>query len=229
MKLLIVFATPAEAAGLCNFLGLRQLPEGEIIHKDYKSIQVSLLCSGVGMIRTTFHLSRILVSKRFDLAINIGVCGSFQRSVMLGEVVNVKSDFFSEFGAEDGEEWLSAFAMGLEDANRNPYKDGKLIATGLQKVKSVRHLEQVSGITVNRVHGNEESINRVTSEFHPDIESMEGAAFLFSCLCENIACLQIRSVSNYVEKRNKDNWEMNLAIENLNNYIVEMLEEIPHP
>ena len=55
---------------------------------------------------------------------------------------------------------------------------------------------------------------------------MEGAAFLFCCMKENIPCVQIRSISNFVEKRNKDNWNIPLAIENLHKEIIKILEAI---
>ena len=44
---------------------------------------------------------------------------------------------------------------------------------------------------------------------------MEGAAFFYVCLCENIPFLQIRAISNYVEQRNEKNWNIPLAIKNL--------------
>jgi len=44
---------------------------------------------------------------------------------------------------------------------------------------------------------------------------MEGAAFFYACLLEGITCTQIRTISNKVEKRNKDNWDIPLAVKNL--------------
>ncbi|KKO19734.1 MAG: hypothetical protein BROFUL_01556 [Candidatus Brocadia fulgida] len=45
---------------------------------------------------------------------------------------------------------------------------------------------------------------------------MEGAAFFYACLMERIPCLQIRTISNYIEDRNKGRWNVPLAIDNLN-------------
>ncbi|HEY9083244.1 MAG TPA: hypothetical protein VIN73_07910, partial [Vicingaceae bacterium] len=73
----------------------------------------------------------------------------------------------------------------------------------------------VKGITVNTTHGDETSIAKVKNLFHPQVESMEGAAFLYACLLEGISCLQIRAISNKVERRNKDNWDIKLAVKNL--------------
>ena len=45
---------------------------------------------------------------------------------------------------------------------------------------------------------------------------MEGATVFKVCEEMNIPCIQIRSISNKVEKRNKENWNLDLAISNLN-------------
>jgi futalosine hydrolase len=55
---------------------------------------------------------------------------------------------------------------------------------------------------------------------------MEGAAFMFACDQERIPYLQVRAVSNLVEKRNRDRWNIPLAIENLNKKIIEFLDSI---
>ena len=44
---------------------------------------------------------------------------------------------------------------------------------------------------------------------------MEGAAFFYACLFEGITCSQIRTISNRVEKRNRDNWDIPLAVKDL--------------
>ena len=45
---------------------------------------------------------------------------------------------------------------------------------------------------------------------------MEGAACMMVCQKFNIPSLQIRSISNFIEERNKEKWNLSLAIKNLN-------------
>ena len=68
---------------------------------------------------------------------------------------------------------------------------------------------------MNTVHGNMASIEKVIKKYKPEIESMEGAAFFYVCEKENIPSIQLRAISNYVERRNKDNWNIPLALQNL--------------
>jgi futalosine hydrolase len=55
---------------------------------------------------------------------------------------------------------------------------------------------------------------------------MEGAAFFYACQQVNARCIQIRAVSNYVEKRNRDNWQIGLAIKNLNTFAIDLIDAI---
>jgi futalosine hydrolase len=52
---------------------------------------------------------------------------------------------------------------------------------------------------------------------------MEGAAFHYVCLQEEIPFIQLRSVSNYVGERNKSKWQIKKAVENLNKELLNLI------
>jgi len=54
---------------------------------------------------------------------------------------------------------------------------------------------------------------------------MEGAAFHYACLKEKVPYAEIRSISNYVEKRDRSKWNIPLAIKNLNDFFIVLLNE----
>jgi futalosine hydrolase len=55
---------------------------------------------------------------------------------------------------------------------------------------------------------------------------MEGAAFFYACRQMNVHGMQIRAVSNYVEKRNREAWNIGLAIKNLNTFAIDLVSRI---
>ena len=55
---------------------------------------------------------------------------------------------------------------------------------------------------------------------------MEGAAVFKVCNEFSVPCIQIRAISNNVEKRNKENWNMPLAIRNLNKQVAKIIMEL---
>ncbi|MEO6851083.1 MAG: futalosine hydrolase, partial [Mucilaginibacter sp.] len=164
-------------------------------------------------------LGRHLAKHSYDLAINLGIAGSFDRDIALGEVVEVVEDRLSELGAEDDDAFLSISELG--------FGESVFKATAqLSDWDPQLNLKKVKAITVNTVHGHLSNISKLTNRLQPQLESMEGAAFFYACKEAGVPCLQIRAVSNYVEKRNRDNWQIGLAIKNLNSFAAEFLKTI---
>ena len=211
MKILFVCATPAEAV----LPGVNPDDSIGTVHKlTHTSHQMDVLITGAGMVATTYHLGRRLLMEQYDLAVNVGICGTFSESLM-GKTVNVKQDCFGDFGAEDHEEFLDVFQLGLMNADDFPFKNGWMYTDAKMEIESLNKLPQVKGVTVNTGSGNNENINKLKAKYNADIESMEGAAFIYCCKMNNVPCLQIRSVSNYIEKRNRNSWQIEPALNNL--------------
>src|ERR1043165_8406077 len=104
MKILIVSATRYESAPIMEQLkDLRH--DGRVSTGTYNDHELHFLVTGVGMTATAYYTGKIL-NDSYDLAINAGVCGSFNRNLEIGTVVNVYEDQFSELGAEDGDSFL---------------------------------------------------------------------------------------------------------------------------
>jgi len=74
------------------------------------------------------------------------------------------------------------------------------------------------------VHGNERAIGEVRARHQPDVESMEGAAFMYACLVAGVPFAQVRAVSNVVERRNRAAWKLGEAISALGATAVQLLE-----
>lgn len=206
MKPLVVVATHAEIAPLLNHF---KLTKSHFTQSD----KFDVLITGVGMTATAFALGKHLLPN-YNLVLNIGIAGSLAKNIPLGSLVNITKDTFAELGAENDKSFLTINQMGFGENTFYAKSDIKI------------NLPTVSAITVNKVHGEENSIEQVKALFNPQCESMEGAAVLFACAQENIECLQIRSISNYVEKRNKERWEIGLAIKNLNDWAITFLEAL---
>lgn len=217
MNILIVSATEFEVKPLCDYLGISQiLPGLNVSDNLIEDHELKVLITGVGMVNTAFSMGRYS-NTLYDLVLNVGVCGAFDKALKLGDVVQVTEDVLSELGAEDGDTFLTYDKLNLP----GEYKFKGYLSNSFPQIDA---LKKVKGITVNTVHGNEISINKVKTLFNPDVESMEGAAFLSSCKRAGNNYTQIRAVSNYVEKRDKSKWQMALAIKNLNDFLIDFVK-----
>lgn len=173
-----------------------------------------VLITGVGMVATSYHLGVQLHVKKYDLLINAGIAGSFDFSLSLGAVFQIKEDCFADIGAEDDDKFLSLDELKLGKTAYTAYGNLQLdIATA-------------TAVTVNTVHGNKANITAFQSRLNGSLESMEGAAVFYVCEAAKQKVVQIRSISNYVETRNRNAWEIPLAIKNLNECLYHMIPNV---
>lgn len=223
MNILLVSATSKEIEPLLAGMRLVEKREGHITAYSGKNLEMDVLLTGVGMVATAYWTGRALASRSYDVAVNAGICGSFDRRIPIGEVVHITEDSFPEMGAENGEYFLSLIDLDLLGRDEFPFTNGILENRDKFDHPALDSLRKVKGITVNSVHGHAQSIEKMLEKIQPDVETMEGAAFLYACQSIGLRCLQLRSVSNYVETRNRSAWNIPLAIRKLNLTLSELI------
>ncbi len=214
MKMLVVAATEAEVAPFTAYLHTSGMAG------------VTVLTSGVGMMATAYSLTKHLSNYNYDLALQVGVAGSYDDLLALGDLVLVATEQYGDLGAEDHDNYIDIFEMGLLSENSVPHTDGKLTDAPSPFLDKIT-LPHVSGLTVNTTSGNEHTIKRRRTKFNCQVETMEGAAFHYVCLREGVPFAQVRAISNYVTPRDKSVWKMKEAIGNLNRWLIDFIERTP--
>ncbi len=222
MTILLVAATLPEVRPLLDALGPHTTgphtttAAARLQHLATPSgTRVDLLVTGVGVVATATWCARALAARPYDVALNVGVCGSFAPAFPPGTVVHVVSEQLPELGAEDGDTFLPLQQLGLLGEDEDPWRGGRLRCATPPANAVLAALPQAHGITVNCAHGDEASIARLLARLSPDVESMEGAAFMYACLTAGAPFAQVRAVSNVVERRNRAAWQLGPAIANL--------------
>lgn len=205
MKILIVIATKGELGSISSIKKLQT---------DFPNLE--FLITGIGMVKTTYFLTDAIQKSKPDFILNIGICGSFSKQFPIGSIVNVDSEQFADFGIDNNGKFIPI------------HEKDKISSSGILKndfAKKIK-LPLVNGITVNTVNGQKKIIKKVIENFHPDVESMEGAAIFYVCLMNKIPFAEIRSVSNFVAPRIESNWNKDLAIENLSSALPNIISNI---
>ncbi len=222
MRILIAAATRGEVAPLVEII--EQQIEGErMVSGRFRGHHVDVLATGIGMVSTAVWCTRALGQASYDVAMNLGVCGSFDSRFRTCDVVHVTRDRLAELGVEDGPVFRGLADVGLRDPDPLPFSTAEIVNDVPPSLSSLADLPAVSGITVNTVHGNEASIAAVVARCRPDVESMEGAAFMYACRVAGIPFAQVRAVSNRVERRNRAAWDLPGAIASLNTVALNLL------
>jgi len=224
VRILIVAATTAEIAPFVAGLRFRGDGDSHVVTYTRDAHEIHVLTTGVGMVATAAWCGRVLATQDYDMALNLGVCGSFDPQIPAGTVVQVITEQLPELGAQDDEGFLTAIDLNLVGRNEFPFQAGRLMNPAPPRNEVLMRLPGVHGITVNTVHGNEEAIDAVRQRCNPHVESMEGAAFMYACLIHQIPFAEVRAVSNTVEKRNRAGWKLQEAIDNLNMTALEIID-----
>jgi futalosine hydrolase len=227
MRILITCATKVELEPLLNVH--HKLSETNVFFNliTTENKHIDVLFSGVGMLSTTFHLTQHLLAHPYDLVLNVGIAGSVQEAV-LGKVYQITHEHVYEFGAEDKDDFMPLQAMNFL-SKADPLSES-FFEVCTDKMEIQPALEKACAITVNKIHGNIKSIALLHSRMKEQniqgavLESMEGAAFAYVCRQLKQHAIQVRSVSNIVEERNRENWKMKEAIRSLNDWLFEFLE-----
>lgn len=219
MKLLVTAATTLEIQPFLQFLDQHRPT------LSAANCEIDILIAGIGMMHTAFSLGRHLILHKPDIAIQAGIAGTFRHDWELGQVVTVKREYLADLGAEDNDQFKDLFDIQLWQPSQTPFT-GTCLENTFAGLPELPPLPIATGVSVNLVSGSEATIRKLVGKYDPDVESMEGAAFHYACLLENIPFLQLRSLSNYVEIRDKSKWKIPLAVKTLNEELVRTVQTL---
>lgn len=211
MNILIIAATQKELSIIRE-----GLMESDIHHT------ISYLITDVGMMASCFHLTRQLTTHTYDLVIQAGIGGAMDSKLAIGDVVEVVADTYGDVGAEDQQAFIPAFNMGLMQQDSALFNSADHF---IYNTKTYTGLPHVKGITVNTCTGSTDTNERRSTLFGAAVESMEGLAVHYVCSQLEQAFLQVRAISNYTGIRNTAEWDMPLALKNLNTFMVTFLKQ----
>ena len=217
MKIGIAASTTFEIAPALKLLERRQHTIG--------SNSFDIVITGVGSMASTYELAKYIFVKKPDYMIQAGICGSFTHEFSRGEVVLIEDEVMGDLGVEENYEFHDIFDLGLLENGKTPFTLNRLSNPYLHEFNRF-NLRQARGITVNEITTRPERIKLLIDKYNCDTESMEGAAFHYTCLQATLPFLQLRAVSNEIGERDKRNWSLQEAIKNLNQKLIEIIEQI---
>ncbi|MCX8480679.1 MAG: hypothetical protein ORN58_02040 [Sediminibacterium sp.] len=190
------------------------LIEEKISKEQIHEINFHFLVSEVGVLHATASLYHFYRDKSIDLAIQVGLAGSFNKSIPLGSVCIVKNDCIGDSGVFENNSWLDLFDLNLIHKSKYIYKN-KVLTNNMKKIPDYLKYPFVNSVTVNQISTNPFFIDLLKTKYMADIETLEGAAFQYFCLEYNIPFIQFRSISNYVGERDKSKWEIKKSVQQL--------------
>lgn len=178
--------------------------------------QICRLVTGVGPVETTLSLAGILQRKStIDCVINFGIAGAYLENdtsvqAELLDLCLAEQEFFGDLGIQ--------LADTVEPLQEDlPVQDHFVLDSGL--LSTAGHLLRDAGysytlgafVTVSCASGTLHRGNQLGRQFHGLCENMEGAAVARVCQEFSLPCLEIRCISNMVEDRDQEKWQLQEA------------------
>ncbi len=203
--------------------------EEEVVRQAVAATQQSceIIVTGVGGAAMSWALQkRFALGPPPSLVLGAGIAGSYVTSITPGNVVIAGTECFADMGVDDNGEFLSLFRANLADPDKPPFSGGRIPCRGRWFDAVAAMLPVVTGATVNMSSGSQAVIERIRKCWNPDIETMEGAWLAYTCALSGIEWLSVRAVSNMVEPRNLKNWDIPLALKQLQAAMAQILDLI---
>ncbi|MDA0746944.1 MAG: futalosine hydrolase [bacterium] len=186
---------------------------------------VRLLETGMGAVNTAHALTITLERERPTLVLQTGIGGAYLTSELnKGDIAIATSENYGDLGVLTPTGWQPAETIGIpvlqtDRAYYNTFPLNPNLVTQAETI--VRNLHRdalaptvLSGpfVTVQQCSGRTDTGNALAAQFNAICENMEGAAAAHLCALYNIPFLEVRGISNLVEDRNRDAWNIPLAI-----------------
>jgi futalosine hydrolase len=200
-------------------------------------VPVRILTTGPGQVNAVQALTAAIEGERPALILQTGCAGAFALSGLgIGDIGIATEEIDVHLGIEPREAGGALeplpFPVGLygqmEMRNRYPLEGPltKLADEVLGRVFSDAGVNILPGpfLTVSTITATDRTARKYHHTFAPCMESMEGAAAARVAIHYRIPFLEIRSASNLVGKRDRDNWNLALAFERCGQAVKSLLQ-----
>ena len=195
--------------------------------------------SGIG--KTNASRGTTLLIEKFapDIIIHLGVGGAYPSSgLKMGDIAIADEEIYGDEGIllADGFHTVEKIGIpflikaGKQYFNEFPL-DKKLVKMALRISRVMYQASRVavkSGpfLTLSTCTGTLKRARELEKTFHAICENMEGAAVAHVCAFYGTPMVEIRGISNIVGERDKRKWDINLAAENCQRLVMELLKKI---
>jgi len=196
-----------------------------------------LVETGIGAVNTAHALTCVLESGRPSLVLMTGIGGAFPGTDLgIGDLALATEEIYGDLGIAGPEGWQSADAIGIPVVSGDPprYNHFPLDASHVDSAgRSLRDFASAAGVafasgpfvTVQQVTGRDDLARELVARFGALCENMEGAAAAHICALYRVPFLEVRGISNRVERRDRDAWDVPRAIDVAGRAVVHLLRQ----
>ena len=194
-----------------------------------------LAVTGIGKVNTAAGVAALLERYDPEILINTGCAGAYRSSALaVGDLAIATMDLFGDEGVLTPDGWHGMERIGIPVIEKHGecfFNTFPLTRWGLDKAAYVAAEAGISlrsgpFVTVSTVSGTTARGDELSLRFNGICESMEGAAAAQAALIFGVDCLELRGISNLVEDRDLSRWNITLAVERAQNFLLRFVESL---
>jgi futalosine hydrolase len=208
-------------------IGRREIYEGLI--GDRHTI---LAITGIGKVNAASTVTALLERFEPEILINTGCAGAYaDGGLKVGDLAMATAEMYGDEGVLTTDGWHSLELIGIPAVSRNGEEYfNRFPMTQWAQDKAIHVAEAAdfplySGlfVTVSTVSGSFVRGSEMFRRFRGICENMEGAAVAQMATLYGADFLEIRGVSNLVEDRDLGRWDIPLAVERAQRFILQYI------
>ena len=235
--IIVAAATRHELSQLIRSIGAREVRRKYGFRETYRgkvgSATVLLAVTGIGKANTASALTALLERYTPRLLIDTGCCGAYGGSgLAVGDLAVASAEVYGDEGVLTPSGWESLEAIGIPQLERGGSRYFNEFPLAFLPAERAVQLGSALGVTVRRgrfitvstCSGTTVRGDELARRFDAICENMEGAVAAHLALRYGIDCLEIRGISNLVEDRDLPGWNIPLAVESAQRFILKYLE-----
>lgn len=197
----------------------------------------SMVCSagGIGKANAAAAATGLIERYRPELVIITGCGGAYPGSgLAVGDLAVASDEVFGDEGTFTPGGWMDLKQMGLpmfQDGERSWFNTIPLTRHEAEKAMQLADshgLSLIRGrfVTVSSCSGTKARGLELGRRYQAVCENMEGAAIALVALRYGVPCLEIRGISNLVEDRDMSRWNIGLAVEAAQRFVLKVIAEL---
>lgn len=187
---------------------------------------VLLVATGIGAVNAAHALTCALQARRPDWVLQVGVGGAYPQSGLgIGALALASEEWYGDLGVRTDEGWQGADLIGIPVYGEDGYNKFVLAGECLDRAQEVLPEVKVGPFaTVQECSGTDELGLERGARFGAVCENMEGAAAAHVCALYGVPFLELRAMSNRVEKRDREQWDLVGAVARAQEAAARLLE-----
>jgi hypothetical protein len=188
---------------------------------NYLQHSIYICETGYGIFQVGYKIAKALSFQKYHLALKFALCNSYNESLHVGTVVNVIKEKAGDIGVFTEEGFKDLYEVGLLNNEEFPHFKGSFINMNNSYMNVFLDYKKVVSVTVNS-YANANFL-QTKEKYKADVETGDGLAFVYTCLCERQPFYQINVVEKNLVSQEKN---VSLALEKLNSAFNLIIEKI---